>query len=481
MADSGVDETLLPLTGDKVDQGSDEERIQSIVAGFELQATSGKAPSCSATVLTECVDYEDQRAADLKYVGTTSSAPQVTEDGDDPLTSPQGLAYFAVTTHGRWRTAASSQEFDIYLDGDDDGVADAVTYTTRLGADLDVFVAVTIDLNTGSTLDIELINDAFGDTDTALLDSDTMVIPVAIGAIPGVSADQSRINYAIEAYSDKSDAVDTIGAVGPDGVMTDALSFDVLNPGVVLHGTYTGDASPLLYPDSPSAVLKLRRDADAYQADGGLGAMIVHFHNELGDKAQVLKFRSAPSVELALSPSRAARGEEVTGTVTVAPGSNGPATGAVTLKQGDTTLATGEVVDGTASLSFTMNEAGTFPIHAEYAGDDGHQASSSDPVNLTVEKSRSRVSLSVAPNPARHGRRVKATVRVGTQAGVAPTGQVVLRVNGRNAGRKTLNNRGVATIRFAAGRKGRKIVRAFYRGDRNYQAATSNRVRLRVR
>ena len=480
MSDSGVEEALLPLTGQKVDQGSAEEKIQSTVAGFELQATSGKAPSCSSTVLTDCVDYEDQRAGDLKYVGTTSSAPQVVENGEDPLASPNSLAYFAISTHGRWRTAASSHEFDIYLDGDGDGVADAVTYTTRYADGADVFVSVTLDLNTGDLLDIELINDAFGDTDTALLDSDTMVVPVAIGAIPGVSEGQSRINYAIQAYAYKDEPVDTIGTVTPEGVMTDSLSFDVLNPGVVLHGTYTGDASPLLYPDSPSAVLKLRRDAEAYQADAGLGAMIVHFHNKLGDKAQIVKFRSAPTVALALSPSRAARGQEVTGTVTVDPGTNGPATGEVTLKQGDTTLATGEVVDGSASMSFTMNEAGTFPIHAEYAGDEGHQAATSDPVNLTVEKSRSRVSLSVTPNPARHGRRVRATVRVSTQAGVAPTGRVVVRVNGRNAGRKDLSN-GVARIRFSAGRKGRKNVRAFYVGDRNYQAASSDRVRLRVR
>ncbi len=480
MSDSGVDEKLLPLTGQHVNQGDDEEKVQSIVSGFELQATSDQVPSCSATVLSGCVDFEDERSADLKYVGATSSAPVVAEAGEDPLTSPQSMAYFAITTHGRWRTAATQQEFDIYLDGDGDGVADAVMFNTRLG-ETDVFVSVTLELATGDVLDIELINDAFGDTDTALLDSDTMVLPVAIGAIPGVTAGQSRINYAIETYNGyHPDPIDTVGTVAPDGTMTGALSMDVLNPGVVLHGTYTGDASPLLYPDTPAAVLKLRRDADAYQADGGLGAMVVHFHNDLGQKAQVLKFRSAPTVALALEPSRASRGQQVTGTVTVDPGAAGPANGAVTLMQGATTLATGTVANGTASMTFTMSEAGTFPIHAEYAGDEGHEAASSDPVNLVVNKSRSRVTLSVAPNPARHGRRVRATVRVNTQAGVAPTGRILVRVSGRTLGRATLRN-GVATVRVPAGRRGRKNVRASYLGDANYLAGTSNTVRLRVR
>ena len=63
-------------------------------------------------------------------------------------------------------------------------------------------------------LDAEPLNDSFGDTDTAIFDSDSIVMPVAIGAIPGVTADHSRINYVVEAYSGYSrPPVDTCGRI----------------------------------------------------------------------------------------------------------------------------------------------------------------------------------------------------------------------------------------------------------------------------
>jgi hypothetical protein len=61
-------------------------------------------------------------------------------------------------------------------------VPDAVVFNTRLTG-TDIFVAATEDLS-GNILDVELINDRFGDTDTALFDSDTLVMPVAIAALP---------------------------------------------------------------------------------------------------------------------------------------------------------------------------------------------------------------------------------------------------------------------------------------------------------
>jgi hypothetical protein len=37
-------------------------------------------------------------------------------------------------------------------------------------------------------------------------------------------------------------------------------------------------------------VLAVRRASPSYQRDHGLGVLIVHFHNLLGDKAQVVHF-----------------------------------------------------------------------------------------------------------------------------------------------------------------------------------------------
>jgi hypothetical protein len=285
-----VEVGFLSLMGHGIDQGTGAESIQSIVSGFELQATSGALPNCGGAVTSGCVHAPDERAADLKYVGTTSNAPELASIGDNPLGCGAdmqcGLEYFAITTQGPWHTAASQDEYDIVIDSNGDGVPDDVVFNTRL-PNTDIFVAALEDLHTQEVVDLELINDRFGDADTALFDSDTLVMPVLTSMLSGVSVGHSRIRYGIVTFSDLSPGpVDTVGLDGnldPDGTLTT----DVLNPGLAVFGKFNGSGSPLLYVDSPGT-LEVQRNAAAYVADHGQGALIVHFHNAVGNKAQVV-------------------------------------------------------------------------------------------------------------------------------------------------------------------------------------------------
>jgi subtilisin family serine protease len=276
---------LLPLSGTALSQGSGLTAISSLMAGFELQATSGALPACGGAVTTGCIHASDERAADLKYVGTTSDAPQLTALGANPLTD--GLAYFSITTQGPWRTPASSTEYEIYIDSNGDGTPDAVLLNDRL-PDTDVFVSVLVDPRTDDVLDVEAIDDRLGDTDAAVFGSDTMVLPVAIAAIPGVSATNSRITYGVVTFStfaaDPTDSVGFTSNFDLDGT----LSMDVLHPGLAVYGSYTGIGSPLLYLDQPGKAVQVRRDSAAYATDHGQGALIVHFQNTVGSKAQVV-------------------------------------------------------------------------------------------------------------------------------------------------------------------------------------------------
>jgi subtilisin family serine protease len=466
-----VQEALLPLTGQPVNQGGGSETVQSIVAGFELQAKSGPAPTCGGPVTDGCVNFSDERSADLKAVGATSDAPQLVANGQDPLTD--GFVYFAINTQGRWRTASSSQEFDIYIDGDGDGTPDVVAYNTRF-PDTDILVSELVDLSNGHVLDDELINASFGDTDTAAFDSDTLVMPVWLGAIPGLSADQSRINYAVYSFSPyQGNPVDAVG--DPEW-----LSFDVLNPGIALFGSYDGSASPLLFPDAPSSVLNVRRDSAAYAADGGLGAMVVHFHNVLGEKTQLVKLKNVPTLGLTLAPNPAGRGQQVTATVTVPDTAGTAATGSVVLKAGATTLGTGDLADGTAHVTFARSAAGVYPVHAEYAGDDTHDPGVSATVNLTVEKTTPTIGLSLSRTKVHPGQRIRATVRITTVAGIAATGPVsIRRPNGRVLARGEIVD-GVAVLKWRNHRHHGFKVRAVYRGDANYLGGTSAYVKVKV-
>jgi subtilisin family serine protease len=467
-----LQEAPLPLTGQPIDQGAGSETVQSIVAGFELQAKSGPAPTCGGPVTDGCVNFGDERSADLKAVGATSDAPQLVANGQDPLAD--GLVYFAINTQGRWRTASSAQEFDIYIDGDGDGTPDVVAYNTRF-PDTDILVSELVDLNTREVLDDELINASFGDTDTAVFDSDTMVMPVWLGAIPGLAADQSRINYAVFSFSPyQGSPVDAVGD-------SEWLSFDVLNPGVTLSGGYDGSASPLLFPDAPSSVLNLRRDSTAYAADGGLGAMLVHFHNALGEKTQIVKLKNVPTLGLSLVPNPAARGQQVTATVTVPDAAGAAATGSVLVKTGATTLGTGDLVDGTAHVTFAQNAAGVYPIRAEYAGDDTHDPGVSASIALSVRRTTPTVGLTLSRAKVRPRQRIKATVRVTTVAGIPATGPVrIVRSNGRVLARGTIVA-GVAVLKWRNHSHHAFKVRAVYSGDGNYLGGRSALVKVRIR
>lgn len=396
----------LPLSGQRVNQGSGAAKVVSTVAGFELQATSPAAPTCSTTVTTKCVHFADERSADLKYVGATSSAPQLQALGSDPLTSDDGMAYFSVTTQGPWRSPVGFQAVEIYIDSNGDGKADAVTYTTRLldGADqTDVLVAVTADLKTGKTLDIQGINDRLGNTDTALFDSDTMVLPVTLSALPGITADSSRIRYSVLSYSaGSSEPLDQVGDVTVSGTgentvysLVDPLSFDVLKPGVAVYGSYNGGTSPLLYADSPGTLLKIRRDATSYAADKGQGALIVHFHNAVGSKAQVVSLgdaKAAPAIKLAFSPATVKAGAVTAANVTVSNTGAAAATGTFQLRavgaNGSTAVrATGTLSNGTGRVLYRVpTTAGSYQFAIYYGGDANYTAGWSGKVNLTVTK-----------------------------------------------------------------------------------------------
>jgi len=280
--------TSLPLSGTGVSQGTGSAAIRSLVAGFELQATSGALPNCGGPVTTGCIHAGDEKAADLKYVGTTSDAPELAAIGDNDALN-DGEVYFAISTQGLWHTAASQNEYDIWIDTNGDGQPDVVTFNTRLDG-TDIFVDETLDANTFDVLDVELINDRFGDTDTALFDSDTLVMPVWIGALqPGVSGTQPRITYGIVTFGSFSgDPVDSLGFNSAFTALDGTLKTNVLNPGLAVYGAWNGNGSPLLYADSPSTSLTIRRDAASYAADHGMGAMLVHFHNAVGNKAQVV-------------------------------------------------------------------------------------------------------------------------------------------------------------------------------------------------
>jgi subtilisin family serine protease len=375
----------LPLTGTGVAQGSGNTAVNSIVAGFELQASSGLAPVCSTTVTTACVHVADERSADLGYVGITSDAPQIRSFGEDPLSgNTPGLVYFAINTQGAWRTPASTQEFDIYIDSNGDNVPDAVLFNTRLPGE-DVFVTELIDLDTGALLDVRPINARYGNIDTALFDSDALVMPVWVGALPGVANGHSRIRYGIASFSNESaNPIDLLG-ISSSGALQNPLTFDALTPGLDIYGAFSPATSPILVNDQPHGSLIVRRDITTYYADHALGAMIVHFGNLVAHKVRPVTLKTAAAVSLKLSPTSIKLHQKVTATVTVANSGGVLPTGKVNIRHvGGGVFATGNLSNGKLTVSFIPGSRGKLVARAEYAGDGNYLSGNSANLTITV-------------------------------------------------------------------------------------------------
>jgi subtilisin family serine protease len=394
---SGVQKASLALAGTGVNQGSGIRKVRSLVAGFELQARSGAAPICSDLVTELCVQTPDDRAADIKYIGTTSDSPLVKSLGGDPIDNAE--AYFAITSRGAWRTPAGPQEFDVFIDTNGDDEPDAIVYNTRF-TDTDIFVSVLLDFTDPANAfvrDVELINDRFGDFDTALFDSDSMILPVYLGALgdalgdpalPGFDATHTRINYGVVSFG-PSGVIDAVG-VDPDTFLLDSnqLTTNLAHPGVEVY-----NSSILTYPtfglllntDTPGSSLTVRRDVSRYSTDAGLGALLIHFQNKVGSKAKVVTLKTKPSVSLKLSKSSISLGHSISATVTVANTGGITPTGKVTLRREDgSKIKSGNLSGGKITFTWTPGKRGTFKVYATYAGDSNYASGKSAKVTYTV-------------------------------------------------------------------------------------------------
>ena len=309
----GDSSAQLALTGDDIANGALDgdasNDIFSVAAGFELAAVDGQEPMCSASLAAGCLNLPEERFADIAHVGVTSDYPALGAQS-------QSQAYFAVNAHGPWSTPASKIEYDLYIDTDNDKSPDLVAYNTRL-TDEDVFVVNLVNLSTNRVIDTELLNNRFGDVDTAVFDSDTMIMPVYLERLKafGINPSNPRINYGFISYTNLSaDYVDAVGLDPATGEVS--LTADLFSPGISV--TDANGSGPLVL-DKSGSQLTVTRDATSYAEDGGQGLMMVHLHNKVGAKAQVVALKDP------VAPTTPVPTTTPTPTPTPTPPASGPA------------------------------------------------------------------------------------------------------------------------------------------------------------
>ncbi|MFJ4675973.1 S8 family serine peptidase [Kitasatospora sp. NPDC088783] len=174
-------------------------------------------PDCPAAGTDTCVDDPAERSANLRRAAAAV-------DG-------HGTLYLAAVLWAPAATPAGALGVRASLDADGDGTPDATVVADRLPGS-DVLVARTLDARTGAELDVQPLNGRWGDTDTALLDSDTLLLPVRLTALPPLT--HPRYTLWTAPSEDPADALTTLGPYPLDPALPTPVLTPV-HPGQVLH------------------------------------------------------------------------------------------------------------------------------------------------------------------------------------------------------------------------------------------------------
>jgi hypothetical protein len=247
------------------------------------------------------------------------------------------------------------------------------------------------------------------------------------------------------------------------------------------HFTINGDAYFTGAPNSPSApaigtLARLNNQAPALPNALDYLAFTAGGATSLLNLTNPTPAAPAPlpsKTSLTLSASSAAPGQQLTVTATVTGASP---TGNVSFISSGTTLGTAALINGIATLQFSLPAAGTFSITATYAGDTNNTSSTSNALPLSIALVQSTTSLAVSATNANLNQQLNLTATV---TGVNPTGSVTFASGTTTLGTATVSN-GTATLPFSFTAAGTYAVVANYAGDSANLASTSNSVSVVV-
>ncbi|WP_449386281.1 S8 family serine peptidase [Cellulomonas soli] len=456
-ADAGAATATLPISGRGVADGG----WFSLTTPLVLAATSPKLETAPGFVTSPSATA----AGDLRYVGWVSTAPQVAAAGGDPRDGYLGIG---VATDGEWGTLGRSTQPVADIDIDGDGTADIESYVTKY-AESDITVALTVDLETGETLDVEPVNLFFGDVDSGVFDNNVVVLPIALSAVGIEPGDTPSVQ--VSTYSEY--------AQDPAGVLdaVDAFTVDPYDPAFWFDTSVAGSFSSL---GADGVGIGVHRAAST---TGGQLLVLQHQNATTTSRAQVVDVTvpAAVATTTTLKVSGGGKaGQAVTLAAKVTPTD---APGTVKFLDGQTEIASAAVQGGKATAKAALG-AGAHTLTAVFVPDSGAWAgSTSKAVKVTVTKSGSSTKLVVSPREVKVGTAATATVTVTGQT-TAPVGTVEIR-EGRTvlaSAQLTVDGRtGTATITLPADlRVGTHQLTAVYTGSADVTGSHSS-ASLRVK
>ncbi|RYV51539.1 S8 family serine peptidase [Pengzhenrongella frigida] len=456
-ASVAADTAPLTLTGRGVDAGG----WLSLMAPMQLAATSPELAASTVETSPSSVD-----AGDVRYVGFSSTAPQLAAAGADPAGGTIGIG---IATQGDWANLGTAVVPIIDTDVDGDGTPDLQTVVQKYSAEVDFTTAQTYSAATGELLEEVPVNGVFADVDTTVFDSNVLVVPMslALGFTPGVAA-----TFSVWTYSGY--------APDPSGLLDQVEPFSV-DPYAPAYWFDGGEPGSLWFVGAPGTPVTVHRSL----APGATAPqlLVLSSHNATPQtRAQVVAV-TAP-VPLATTTRLTVGGGKRVGadlrlSATVEPRA---ATGTVRFLDGATELGSTRARRGTAQLTVSLG-GGEHTLTAQFTPDAAQWlGSTSAPVTVAVAPSSSSTELRLSRDSGAFGRAVTAnvTVRGGT---AAPSGPVSIQENGAEiaSGELVVNRRtGKVTIDLPRDLAvGRHVLTAVFAGTADV-AGSSSRASYRV-
>ena len=250
-------ESTVTLRGTTLNQGG----YRSLLGAFELGAVSGRIP-------TGQLKLPSNQAVDLQYVGAASDAPALKAAGKNPN---DGSLFFGISTWGTWDSMHWGRQVQVQIDTNNDSTADYVLEVTReKGLDYPLVKVWSISGNASTVVARYPLNSAWGDTDTNIMDTNTMILGVPLKDL-GLTAEKAQtIKYTVQTdtwYNEGNSYVDT----------TSAIEYSPFNPGVWFTGEESG--VPGLFVDRDGGQLTVHRKNNNKERQ----ALFLHMHNATGD------------------------------------------------------------------------------------------------------------------------------------------------------------------------------------------------------
>ena len=263
-ADTGWTKSQISLRGTEVNQGG----YRSLLGAFEYGASVDRVAPTSLSLNSNV-------KANLQYVGASSDAPALKAAGGN---ADDGTLRFGISTWANWDVVSYENTFTVEIDTDGNNRADYKLVTDRAKG-LDYPLVRLYGYKNGSLVELAHypLNGAWGDVDTNMMDTNTLIMGAPLKDLGLTSANNPDIQYRVSATTQYE-----WGNVSETGW----IKYRPFSPKLWFSGDDSSTVAGL-HPDAPTTTLTAHRSADAIPALGESGApakaLLLHLHNGTGD------------------------------------------------------------------------------------------------------------------------------------------------------------------------------------------------------